>query len=730
VQISKVHFKQKEFRSNLYFGGNAQGGSDLIVACRAGETPPRKGQLPQDRVYSRSDLISVHNWALKSNWRGYLEPQQHATRTSANSQGAPRGVSWQCCTSAAELTRKPAVGAGGGDSSGELVCFGGRFSEESVIRFHRDREKVIAELQQQARAEKYMPSRVKAAKRREGQSGVATSRAVRLVMTDVNCERSSGGGIMPDAPAQDSPASVAIAVHHQSVAIFRAQVTTGRCYILTALARSCGGSEDSSSLDALDMPVLHTTAGTTLTAVDEPPSTSSSWTSPEPMRRADADADGASLNSLRALTVYEVIHLSGTLAGVGLGRVADPTRSETWGTSASITPLGHRPIAGISTGSPPAAASSSSSSARWDDNASEEIVIEKAADTLAHATSPSDEDDEQSQTLSLDSAVLESADSDSDEDVHAAGSNLRDSSSEMEEETMQMASASQSGETKDGGQQASNTRLLAPLDGAAATAALGADGRLRCTAYVSSLDFEAPAPPASAPGGPLPGILEPPDGAGDDDRGGAGWHSLLRWRCDRSDCAREVPLTASHKTSGRAASGCDRCGGAVSLSLREMTMVLSDCPRDCKTASHKSNAAPERLSDSSEFGHGHGHGSRGASFEPLAVAVLPCAVPSLFCGLVTPEQVYGGHGISPHSDDLGRAQVREAIWALCNSGTRLTFVLEDRTPAVACTDSQGYGIKHSSSVGGVGMPRYAVAGIDWASLLQSPLDWSCGCSAG
>ena len=133
-----------------------------------------------------------------------------------------------------------------------------------------------------------------------------------------------------------------------------------------------------------------------------------------------------------------------------------------------------------------------------------------------------------------------------------------------------------------------------------------------------------------------------------------------------------------------------------------MTMVLSDCPQDCEA---KFWCAGKPL----------------APRETVTVAVLPCALPSLFCGLVTPERVYGDSEISPHSDNLERAQVREAIWSLCNSGTRLTFELEFTQPDAGSTDSQGYGIEGKAAVA-----SYAVAAIDWTTGF--PLDWSCGCT--
>ena len=177
----------------------------------------------------------------------------------------------------------------------------------------------------------------------------------------------------------------------------------------------------------------------------------------------------------------------------------------------------------------------------------------------------------------------------------------------------------------------------------------------------------------------------------------------MRWRCARSDCNRQISLNAcSKRDCFGGTKSCDRCGARLKLSLRDTTVVLSDCPRQCQC---NNNAR--------------------AGSETLVVAVLPCALPSLFCGLVTPEQIYGGQEISPHSDDPGRAQVREAIWALCNSGTRLTFALKYTKPVAASTDSQGYGIDcdqaSRSTIGG-----YELAGVDWDSAL--PLDWSCGCA--
>lgn len=137
-----------------------------------------------------------------------------------------------------------------------------------------------------------------------------------------------------------------------------------------------------------------------------------------------------------------------------------------------------------------------------------------------------------------------------------------------------------------------------------------------------------------------------------------------------------------------------------------MTMVLSDCPQDCEDKFWCTGKALARS-------------------ETLTVAVLPCALPSLFCGLVTPERVYGDSEISPHSDDLERAQVREAIWSLCNSGTRLTFELEFTQPDVGSTDSQGYGIEGKVASRGTAT-SYAVAAIDWTTGF--PLDWSCSCT--
>lgn len=683
VQISQVYFKRWKDRSTneVRFGGNVGEMSEVIVACRAGDTPPQTGHLPLHRVYSRADLVGLHQWALTSAWRGYLDQQRPPVELVDDKVGGP--VTWQQCTTASELSRAVI------DKEDGLVCFGGRFSKESVLRFHRDRRATIELLEQEASAEKHMPSMQKAAKLRE-KGGAALSRGVRLVITDGRTVKSSGddvsnrfGAASPSA-GLPSTGSVVVAVHHPSKAIFHTAVTEDRCYVLTALRRA--GEEESS--EALE-PVLHTTAATTLTSIDPPNALLVESSSAPTMKPA------------RAWTVLEVIQgLNALTHGVAVS----------FGSS-------ERACAGQKPSLPDAGAdvtvsrhSLPSLVCQTSDRQSEKQPLVYEADDDG---CDDDDDDEHTQTLSLDSAVLDSA-SESEIDERT-DMELPELPASEANDTMQMLDAEEIGvESRSDVARSSTTdvhlqtglgdQVRAPTadcvddSSRAATHApgAGARGRVRCAAYVRSIDLEACIPAAT----PLR-----PSSRTADENADAGWLSLLRWRCARPDCSRQVPLSPCHKGEPfRGTIACDRCGGDLQLSLRDMTMVLSDCPRHC------------------ERGHG---GNTLARSEALTVAVLPCAIPSLFCGLVTPEQVYGDHEILPHSDTLGRAQVREAIWALRNSGTRLTFELECTQPGAGSTDSQGYGTECSKASRGT-PARYAVAAVDWDT--GSPLDCGCGCT--
>lgn len=595
-------------------GGSAGEMSELLVACRAGDKPPHTGHLPLHRVYSRADLQGLHNWALKSAWRGYLDTCKPRKGIAV---GKPAGSpGWQQCRTASELSRAT-IG-----KEDELVCFGGRFTAESVLRFHRDRRATLEQLEHEASIEQHMPSRARAAKLREGE----LSRGVRLVIIDghddnVNREhcrhRSPSAGRSPTG-------SVVVAVHHQSKAIFHTAVTKDQCYVFTALRRA-GEEETSGALE----PVLHTTAATTLTPIDAPSRRRflESFSSPTP----------------RVFTVLELI----------------------------------KRRAATRTGCNPSDAENCS---------------------LAHGVD--DGDNEQSQNLSLDSAILDSAsplhDDESTGSVQVSEANA----------TTQLLGASN--DTTANCVDESSSSLAATQSRRVSERA-----RLHCSAYVRSVNLEAFMPAAEPVGSDsrranqtsgATSVAGVADGDADAD---AGWFSLLRWRCTRRDCGRQLPVSSSSGGDPvRATRSCDRCGGVLQLSLRDMTMVLSDCPQDCEDKFWCTGKALARS-------------------ETLTVAVLPCALPSLFCGLVTPERVYGDSEISPHSDDLERAQVREAIWSLCNSGTRLTFELEFTQPDVGSTDSQGYGIEGKVASRGTAT-SYAVAAIDWTTGF--PLDWSCSCT--
>jgi hypothetical protein len=645
----------------LSFGGSAGEMSELLVACRAGDTPPQTGHLPLHRVYSRADLKDLHKWALSSVWRGYLEPRQPRNEIAA---GKPGGfVSLQQCMTASELARAT-IG-----KEDELVCFGGRFSEESVLRFHRDRRATLEQLDGEASIEKHMPSRERAAKLREG----ALSRGVRLVITDGHTD--AGECCVPTNPSVEhsSTGSVVIAVHHQSKDIFHTTVQKDQCYVLTALRRA--GEEETS--EALE-PVLHTTAATTLTPVDVP--------SCEPFW------ESSSTPTTRALTVLDVINGHAARPTGALVSSRCPERNCTrqklsapaTTVDASVPPQSFPPIACNTSGD------------------EKQIGAHEIDDG-------NNDEDEQTQTLSLDSAILDSAsDLEGDESSELRGSEASD--------TIQML-GDEHDTTANCVDDTSSSRAAVKTRRASDRA------RLRCTAYVRSIDLEAFIPAAeslgrdcrtanmssaSTSGRAHAGADTDVDADADADANAdadAGWLSLLRWRCVRLDCSRQLPLTSSSRGEPvRGTRSCDRCGGILKLSLRDMTMVLSDCPQDCEDS----------------------HGCTGkalARSETLTVAVLPCAIPSLFCGLVTPERVYGDSEIPPHSDNHDRAQVREAIWALCNSGTRLTFELEYTQPKAGGTDSQGYGIEAGKAAT---IASYAVAAIDWNTAF--PLDWSCGCT--
>ena len=90
----------------------------LLIACRAGDAPPRTGRLPISRVYERRQLLELHAWAASSVWKAYLKPSPGRS-ANHNSNGAAGEASWDECSTAAELSRH---------SEGR-VCFGGVFTE-------------------------------------------------------------------------------------------------------------------------------------------------------------------------------------------------------------------------------------------------------------------------------------------------------------------------------------------------------------------------------------------------------------------------------------------------------------------------------------------------------------------------------------------------------------------------------------------------------------------------
>lgn len=615
--------------------------SELLVACHAGDKPPQTGHLPLHRVYTRADLVGLYQWALTSAWRGYLLPQRPRAELAASE---PRKLlNWQQqCATASELVRGLTSNEPCADE-GELVSFAGRFCEESVVRFHRDRRATIELLEQEAVAEKHMPFRRKSVKLNDW-GAAAFHRGVRLVITDVhNCEGSSssspGGrsGIANSTAGNPCTGRVVIAVHHQSKAIFHTAVGKDQCYCLTALRRA--GQEE--SFDALE-PVLHTTAATTLTPVDAPNNS-----------RLLYSPSVSIVKPSRALTVLEVINIHATRA-----------------TGAAVS-CGVRDLNGIeqhlSVGEKSPHVTVPSLNCHTAGTRSEKMH------QLVHDSdgfNEDDEDDEQDRTLSLDNVLLES---DSEIDEYDPG---RISGSPIPRGLMDFQ-----------------------------TQGAGDSSCLLCTAYVQSIDLEASIPVA-APLQSNSRATNEMESANADNDNDVGWLSLLRWRCTRDDCTRQIPLTKCRQPFG-GTKACDRCGGPLTLSLRDVSMVLSDCPRHCEHG-------PACTSNVSAGG------------EALTVAVLPCAMSSLFCGLLTPEQIYGDDNTSPHANNLGRAQAREAIWALCNSGTRVTLQLRHLQSDVGIIDSQGYGVENNTTTRGTAA-RYAVAAVDWGSAL--PLDWSCGCDA-
>eukprot|EP01045_Picozoa_sp_COSAG04_P022797 COSAG04_NODE_2627_length_3835_cov_7.778105_4_plen_161_part_00 len=116
VQLSHIHFKS--WGDPPSFSGNTGSQSRLLVACRAGDAPPRIGRLPISRVYERRQLLELHAWAASSVWKAYLKPSPGRSANHNNS-GATGEASWDECSTAAELSRH---------SEGR-VCFGGVFTE-------------------------------------------------------------------------------------------------------------------------------------------------------------------------------------------------------------------------------------------------------------------------------------------------------------------------------------------------------------------------------------------------------------------------------------------------------------------------------------------------------------------------------------------------------------------------------------------------------------------------
>ena len=660
VQISQVYFK-KWGQNGENFGGNASSSSELLIACKAGSVPARDGPLPQYRVYSRAELTTLYSWALNSSgYGGYLTPRaQQGTNRAARAHGAT--VTWQDCSTTSELA--------GSGSGGGLVCFGGTFTDDSRLRFYRDRNMTTAALEEEAQHEKHMPSKNKAAKRREG--AVTISRGVRLTVIDGRHALSAAG-----SGAQGATGAVVIAVHHQSVALFRTAVAkgekimnfalkprncvskshkkrgsvyqnhtqtrnyaltmmnfAGQCYVLTALQQA---SEEESA-DALE-PVLHTTAATKLTPIDMP--------------YVQASDPGALELPSRLLSVSEV------LAG-GTGR-----RSREQPRSAGLAAL-HEAY--------------EASPTRDDSDCEAEAFSDLQTDPETRAKlSDESEDDEDPTTLSLDSFCM-----DSSEEEDFAPVDLPESSplrASQIDDTMQMAPIVHANDRADGGAHAEQSS-----GDVTAARHVESGRRLRCAAYGRSIGLQ------------LPSV-----GSEDED----GWRSLLCWRCDRVECAHECPFTTD---VGAAKVQCDRCGDMRTVSLCGFSITLSGSSPGCD-------------------GHCNDNGEEASNGEGLGCDVLPSALSSLFCGLLTPELVASAHTAGSAEARGIRARVREAVWALSNSGSRLVFILEDRLPMTAmgrCTDSQGYGIETGSGGGG---SRYDVVGIDWSTIL--PLDNESSQSSG
>ena len=407
--------------------------------------------------------------------------------------------------------------------------------------------------------------------------------------------------------------SVVIAVHHQSLGLFRTAVTKGQCYVLTALQQA---SEEESA-DALE-PVLHTTAATTLTPIDTP--------------NVQSNNPGAALPA-RVLTVSQVL-------------TGDTTRRPR-----------DRPG-----------------------------PVDAPLPTKDDSNREADDSEDEDQTLSLDSACMDSSSEEDFAPVELPESPaLRPESSALREsqigDTMQMAPAADTATGDDGVDNAAPVAVQhSGHDVNGMDEEMESGGRLRCAAYVRSIGLQ------------LPGV-----GSEDEDS----WRSLLRWRCDRKECAHQCPFTTDF---GATKVRCDRCGETRSVSLCEFSITLSDSSPDCDGKCNDEEAI--------------------ASSEGLTVDVLPSAVSSLFCGLLTPELIASAHTTGSAEARGIRARVREAMWALSHSGSRLVFVLDDRSPS-ASTDSQGYGMEPGPGSKGGGL-RFGVAGIDWSAIL--PLDYaSCRC---
>ena len=172
-------------------------------------------------------------------------------------------------------------------------------------------------------------------------------------------------------------------------------------------------------------------------------------------------------------------------------------------------------------------------------------------------------------------------------------------------------------------------------------------------------------------------------------------HAVCQVGCEHTSAV------AQERVGLDAATGCELCGDRRELALRDFTLTLTDTAPHCDKCAGREAAV-------------------------LTAQVLPCAVPTLFCGLVDATslaQLTGG-GSDAETAERG---VREAVWALRHSGSRVVFQLEDRAPAVAPVDSQGYGLEVSAVTSGNGL-RYAIRGLDWSDPLA--LDWECGGGCG